>query len=922
MPHINRFRVNNVKYNFGTQAYDDFIMKPFGHNTLYDLANGGGKSVLMLLILQTVLPNCTLDDKQPIEKLFRTNEGSQTIHSLVEWKLDQKDVNNGFQYMTTGFCAKKATTSVSENQVTKDTAAIEYFNYCIFYREYNSNDIRNLPLVKGKERITYGGLRKYLKELEHDNSLIIKVFDRKGEYQNFISQYGLYESEWEIIRGINKTEGHVRTYFESNYKTTRKVVEDLLIEEIIEKSFAQKSDNDETANMMSKTLLDIKDRLLLLSKKKEELSGYDHQIELLSYFAYRVEGMLEVYRELSLCEKDLTKVYGAILQLYKSKNEAFEAGKIELSSYKEQIYLLSKTIESAKYYLDKTKASEMLTQMQALEEEIEDLSTRLTKTKEQFHIKESFNDYTEYLEEKAKKEETEEAIAAIKNKSTGLIDELHCLTYHLKNRFALKQAKLMDELQQLELEQKEVQGTVQNLNQKASLIGKEIAVSDSKQMQAMEKAQDLSKEISEIKKGVGLLIVEDIDEIVRNNSQKLEQLKRSRKQHQELLLELEAKVSEVSIKLAKSELESNGIEVLLTESEEFFKQYEDAKKRVDHLAKVYGKGDYYSLKDEIKSRYKNNIQNIEDKKRWIQALELEIKRMQEKSFLTNAEVLSEIRDYIKIRQNAGVMTGEEYLLSLSEEDKIDLIRRYPFLPYSLVIRQGYEEVRLDERLSDRLSADVILPILHERALTYKKEILHSEYIHLLTKDQTILFDEVRLEKEIIRKQRELEDNKKQLNRLHDQESTYLDDEAYVQEFIIRYFEMYRTSMEKISAYQESKNNLSKQISQYKEEIEQIAQKKRETVQILQSAESEINTLEADFNSLNELSRFYKESKQQDRIITEESNKKEGLLKQQVLVNHEYEELSIKLRSLEGACEGKRGQASSNKRIARYLERKV
>ena len=27
MPHINRVRVNNVRYNFGTQFYDDFIMR-------------------------------------------------------------------------------------------------------------------------------------------------------------------------------------------------------------------------------------------------------------------------------------------------------------------------------------------------------------------------------------------------------------------------------------------------------------------------------------------------------------------------------------------------------------------------------------------------------------------------------------------------------------------------------------------------------------------------------------------------------------------------------------------------------------------------------------------------------------------------------------------------------------------------------
>ena len=69
MPQINRVRVNNVKYNFGTQFYDDFMMRFNCKNTIYDLANGGGKSLLMLLLLQNMIPNCTLDEKQPIEKL-------------------------------------------------------------------------------------------------------------------------------------------------------------------------------------------------------------------------------------------------------------------------------------------------------------------------------------------------------------------------------------------------------------------------------------------------------------------------------------------------------------------------------------------------------------------------------------------------------------------------------------------------------------------------------------------------------------------------------------------------------------------------------------------------------------------------------------------------------------------------------------
>ena len=108
MPQINRIRVNNVRYNFGTQFYDDFIMRFSGKNTIYDLANGGGKSVLMLLLLQNMIPNCTLDDKQPIEKLFRTGSGSNTIHSLVEWNLSDVHIKNNYKYMLTGFCARKA----------------------------------------------------------------------------------------------------------------------------------------------------------------------------------------------------------------------------------------------------------------------------------------------------------------------------------------------------------------------------------------------------------------------------------------------------------------------------------------------------------------------------------------------------------------------------------------------------------------------------------------------------------------------------------------------------------------------------------------------------------------------------------------------------------------------------------------------
>ena len=77
MPSINRIRVNNVKYNFGTQYYDDFTMRMYGKNTLYDLANGGGKSVLMLLLMQNMrnsrLKSCFVPEMEIQPSILSSN---------------------------------------------------------------------------------------------------------------------------------------------------------------------------------------------------------------------------------------------------------------------------------------------------------------------------------------------------------------------------------------------------------------------------------------------------------------------------------------------------------------------------------------------------------------------------------------------------------------------------------------------------------------------------------------------------------------------------------------------------------------------------------------------------------------------------------------------------------------------------------
>ena len=75
MPHINRVRLVNVNYNDAKSLYDDFMMEFNGKAATYDLVNGGGKSVLLLMLLQNVIPNVYLKSDRPIKNIFLGGEG-------------------------------------------------------------------------------------------------------------------------------------------------------------------------------------------------------------------------------------------------------------------------------------------------------------------------------------------------------------------------------------------------------------------------------------------------------------------------------------------------------------------------------------------------------------------------------------------------------------------------------------------------------------------------------------------------------------------------------------------------------------------------------------------------------------------------------------------------------------------------------
>ena len=845
MPSINRIRVNNVKYNFGTQYYDDFTMRMYGKNTLYDLANGGGKSVLMLLLLQNMIPNCTLDEKQPIEKLFRTGNGNTTIHSLIEWKLDEQDRTEGYRYMTTGFCARKAKEAEGEAE-NKDVAAIEYFNYCIFYREYNKNDIVNLPLSKDGERITFQGLRNYLKELEHrDMSLKVCIFDRKGEYQRFISGYGLHESQWEIIRGINKTEGHVRTYFETNYKTTRKVVEDLLIEGIIEKAYAVKTMRDgEDSDTMAKLLLDIKEQLTILAKKKKDIASYDHQAELIEVLRDKVASFMDLYQVQSALTGRLADICVTGEEFAKNdsdKMEEYETARDEKRRQKDEQRRKMACLSVSR---DKKKLLTLHAEADALKERVSGQEERLKNLQYDLAEKESINEYIEYMQNRDTCKEMEARLMAQMQDSTFDKELLATYAYNIKMRMDVQMTDLRGQIETLTnaLQQARAKGEYQQ--KLLSEVNASLAVARHSKQAADAEIEQLSKQLSKIRMEMHQIRFTNVSEQVKENQDILSDI-RMKKEEQEALLAVNRQTSEeekeclITLRAKKTENEQ-----LRAELEKKEQAYREAAEKLQKIQTIYGADDIEVLKDIISGRIEDAILDIATlKKEGLESTKT-AERLAEGRLLGVSRAAQKVLDYIETRHGTGAMYGMDFVSALPPDRQTAVLLANPQLVYGVIV-DDFETLAEDQNIRNVDTGNVPVYI-YDRERMDDMAMHLGENVFAVSASPEYLTDAETISDRVTKEREREKEIKDRLSMKIEMLAAYREDQT----FVIRLSdsELLRAGEKLISARKEAAE-LEKQLSECMDRLEKLSKEAKQAEKACETCQTEYEECLADLNRL-------------------------------------------------------------------------
>lgn len=783
MPQINRIRVNNVKYNFGTQYYDDFMMRFSCKNTIYDLANGGGKSLLMLLLLQNMIPNCTLDDKQPIEKLFRGDSGNTAIHSLIEWKLDPCFRRDNFKYMLTGFCARKAGKNAGDEKDGTDAAgmeergfaSIEYFNYVIFYREFGDNDIKNLPLSKDGRRITYQELKDYLRELEkRDFNVSVKIFDRKGDYQNFIGRYGIYESEWEIIRGINKTEGHVRTYFETNYRTSRKVVEDLLIEEIIQKSYHNRLAVENDDESMAQTLLDIKDKLVELSKKHGQMNNYDMQTVELKSFAAGLLDFKNIYQNKAKNSRRLIRM----LDMAEKRRGQTESEAARLADAVERIQIEAKresklvdTAEILEQQISLGEVKELLDESgrarDGILKESENLRNMLT-------IKECVADYREYLEYKKQLNEIEQIIANRLRDHGDITNEMHALAGRRKGQDEEKRDLLNRNLDNARLMADNEAKSLASLEERQQALDAGISMTLGKIDVLKSEIAVCGEELeSELKKGT-VLVAENAKLELPKAQQQLDKEESTIRNHRQQIEECGKKLYECRMELNRVKASIEVAEETAARMEVEIEEEENSGSAVSDLKKVYSADTVDGLVQAAAASLRSLDSQIRELEENTDRMRSYIEAVRRGGYSCDGEQYSRVYEYLKKHYGDDAVTGNEWYLSLDPGQKRDIYKRVPFIHYGFVIKNDFERIREDTALQE-FSGSYAVPIISENVLYDMKLEVNTELVTFAAKNLSFLTDMVRVDEEIRKCTEELEDMESELSRLKNRESVIRED---------------------------------------------------------------------------------------------------------------------------------------------------
>ncbi|APT75198.1 hypothetical protein XO10_01465 [Marinitoga sp. 1135] len=800
MPKIDSFRIINVDYDNKTKKINDLYIEMSGKNTNIIIANGSGKTFIISLLFQTIIPGQISAEGRTFETMLKDIEG--TAHITLCHILD----NN--KKLITGFVAKKA-------------ERINYYNYTIeIPYDYTLKDIEYVK--ENGEVVEYNEFREYLERNKKVYNIRIFGETLKSEYRKYLETYRIFKSEWEMMARTNRIEGGVSEFISSGArKSTEKLLSQFIIPNITY-SLKRKKSNNEIAEAFKKQIDNIKN-----------LPIWEKQIE----DSKRVENLFKVQVE------KLEKLYQTQIEINKKIYTLFEINrllKIQKEEYKEEyvkntaifenlqneINFIYHKIENIKngYLLYQLKNNEK--KLKKIEDSKYEYERLIEEEEEKISLKKALDEYLEYCELENEINVIDEEI---KNKSSNK---------DLKREIKKVSSKLYDyydmQIKELNKKLRDLESNIYKLEVRRDKVIKIISEKNNRIKTLVNDIKYLERKLSEINKIIEIKKIKTLDI-------QIEEIKNKVNVIQEKISEININIKTIDNDLIGNTSKKENLVEKIKELKDEYEKFKELYNDIDALKKLYGVKTFKVLYIEILENSKKLLIEKESISKKITAIDILMDRIKRDNYIPIPESIEKLDNYLQEKNFYDYTTGYKLL-----RDGIE--HKNPILLNSIIVEKK-DIKKLSEKLRKyRFSNDIIFIQNRENLANYEIndsiynsgiQIIMNDYHKFVSGEISIeeLYERYKTDKEKLEK--ELESISEEYNRIKE-----------YQDIVIKFENLYgKNDIEKDNEFQERIKVLEKDKDNILLKISKLNSEKAELINEKSRLETEIKEIS---NKLNQL----------------------------------------------------------------------
>jgi hypothetical protein len=682
MPRINRFRIVNFRFDDDKKYIADELFEFDGENTLLNLENGGGKTVILQLALQVLKPNTQLGSRR-FADYFKLDSG--TVHIMTEWIRDGITT----EYLLTGVC------------FAKGTDGLRYFTYTHSYTSPNKYDIKNIPVVDDKKQVAgFSEFSKFLRELSSSSRHRINIYsrDRQKDYRQKLETYNLFEDEFDAIRIINQTEGGIEKFF-ANAKKSRHVVEKLIIPSM------PPMDGDEEG-ILAKTFKKHMENLKSIPVYQHRIKVYDSFLEKFKELLHDVQSYTKKVEENFAYYRNLCILENMLIILIKRLDG-------DIAKAEEDIEKAKSQIQEAKYRRDSLEYWKVMEQIQLTEDELEKLNINLEskadeKNKLDYDIRYQYsvNNYIDFIDNKKQLIEQKTMLESITKEQGELEEEYQNCLFYLKSMLEDRESLLDEEYNELMFKKENIEKEISEKGLSLSEIDKErdrviknIAVLEDN----IEKTKKEIKQLTQYFWSKDTAIVFEPEESLRKMKEYGETLIKER----DLALEEKTKLQNAleDNKIRESNIRESlaGLRVKAKGVENDIQSYKDRLNQLTNQALVYEvEGNIYSdsFSDKLKSKMNTTSNSLTREINRFHDMQKKKLLLEDCDYYIPDYEIKKIYEFF-MENDVNCLPGTLWLKHQYEEKRAELIRLNPLIQYSIVIEES--EMDRVKALSEKIS---------------------------------------------------------------------------------------------------------------------------------------------------------------------------------------------------------------------------